>query len=202
MVKGQANASLLDTYEAERRPVALELSKRIVERQAKRFGTGPEQDRTDDQNWTLGQRYRSSAMVGADHEAVFGDRLDTRAAVGTRAPHLWLDRDGQRISTHDLFQDAFVLLTGSAGTPWQAAADAVGDRRCMPLRPWRVGSESDQVDLVDVENRWLSRYGVGVDGAVLVRPDGYVAWRSATAVDNPRSRLANAMHQILGAPTG
>ncbi|MGH3839089.1 MAG: hypothetical protein ACRDSF_25840, partial [Pseudonocardiaceae bacterium] len=44
---------------------------------------------------------------------------------GTRAPHLWLERDVARISGHDLFHDTFVLLTGSAGASWFDAATRV-----------------------------------------------------------------------------
>ncbi len=41
---------------------------------------------------------------------------------GTRAPHVWLDRDGERISTLDLFGRGFVLLAGPEGGAWHERA--------------------------------------------------------------------------------
>jgi len=156
-----------------------------------RFGEQPDGDDVDDILCTLGQRYASSAVLGPAHDGVYGRELEQRAVPGIRAPHLWLDRDGVRISVHDLFHDAFVLLTGEAGAAgWvDAAARAAGGTR-VPLRAYRVGPAGSGAELVDVEGAWASRYG---DGAVLVRPDGYVAWRSA----GPDDDLADALRTLL-----
>ncbi|MGH3586765.1 MAG: hypothetical protein ACRDQ0_10625 [Pseudonocardia sp.] len=53
------------------------------------------------------------------------------------------------------------------------------------------------VELGDVDGRFDERYGVGRDGAVLIRPDGYVAWRS-DAVADPAATLDAALGQVLG----
>ena len=50
--------------------------------------------------------------------------------------------------------------------------------------------------VVDPEDRWHALYGVA-DGAVLVRPDGHVAWRSAGAVDDPAATLRAVLHRTL-----
>jgi len=60
---GLAGDALLDTYEAERRPVALALADLTVRRQAARFSGGLDDD-IDDLVLTLGQRYRSAAILG------------------------------------------------------------------------------------------------------------------------------------------
>jgi hypothetical protein len=50
---------------------------------------------------------------------------------------------------------------------------------------------------VIAEPAWAARYGVGPDGAVVVRPDGYVAWRSAEACDDMPGELRRAMDAVL-----
>jgi len=79
------------------------------------------------------------------------------------------------VSTVDVFGRGFVLLTGPAGDGWvrdgMLAAAALG----ITLDYHRIGA-----DLSDVDGRWAEAYGVTDEGAVLVRPDGFVAWRSAT----------------------
>ncbi len=198
VLSGWAADSLLDSYEAERRPVARALADITVRRQQARFGNDPGEDDVDDTLCTLGQRYQSAAILGAPHDTVYGDKLEQRAIPGTRAPHLWLDLGGRRIAVHDLFHDGFVLLTGSAGAAWTDAATAVTSQTAVPLRAYRVGPASADVELVDVEGNWQPRYELGRAGAVLVRPDGYVAWRSDSPTEDPAASLADALHQVLG----
>lgn len=90
MIGGWAAPNLLDSYEAERWPIATELARLTEQRQARRTGSNPKDDRADDLLWTLDQRYWSDAIIVAEHDTVFGDELDLRAQAGTRAPHLWL----------------------------------------------------------------------------------------------------------------
>lgn len=198
-INGWASEGLLDTYEAERRPVARALADITVRRQQARFGEQPNEDDVDDVLCTLGQRYDSSAVVGAEHDSVYGDELEQRALPGTRAPHLWLDSDGDRITVHDLFHDAFVLLTGRDGTAWTEAAKRIAAHMAFPLRAYRVGPASTGVELIDVEGAWQARYGLGRHGAALVRPDGYVAWRHCSSAGVPAPLLTEALHRILRA---
>ncbi|MBV9847491.1 MAG: FAD-dependent monooxygenase [Kutzneria sp.] len=198
VIKGHADPSLLDSYEAERRPVARELAQLTVRRQESRFNNDePYQDDVDDTICVLGQRYRSSAVLGAEHDSVFGKKLDLRARPGERAPHVWLDKDGTRLSVHDLCHDSFVLLTGSAGTPWTVAAEKVAERTSVPLRAHRVGPASAPVDLVDVDGEWQTRFGLDADGAVLLRPDGYVAWRASNSAADTETQLSEALNRVL-----
>nr|WP_279580761.1 hypothetical protein [Fodinicola feengrottensis] len=75
---------------------------------------------------------------------------------------MWLGRDGERIAVHDLFRDTYVLLTDSDTGPLPDLS--------APVRIYRIGR-----DLIDLETQWPSRYG---SGSALIRPDGYIAWRS------------------------
>jgi 2,4-dichlorophenol 6-monooxygenase len=53
-------------------------------------------------------------------------------------------------------------------------------------------------DLFDPRLAWQQYRGIGRDGAVLVRPDRFVAWRSLGAATEPASKLAAALRRILG----
>ena len=108
VVRGLAHPSLLSTYEAERRPVGVmtveQAYARYVTRTATHLGATDHQPVRADLDVELGYLYRSDAIQVPDHDdgAVAADPRLTRARPGSRAPHMWLDRDGERISTLDL----------------------------------------------------------------------------------------------------
>jgi hypothetical protein len=55
-------------------------------------------------------------------------------------------------------------------------------------------------DLLAVDehlNALLDRYGLESSGAVLIRPDGFVGFRSATRAGDEHGALESALHQIL-----
>ncbi|MEN3537610.1 FAD-dependent monooxygenase [Microbispora sp. ZYX-F-249] len=107
---------------------------------------------------------------------------------GLRAPHVWLERAGTRLSTLDLFTGAFTLLTGPDGGEWAAAA-----AREAGLAVHRIGA-----GLRDPEDRFLAAYGITATGATLVRPDGFVAWRARELPAGPGRRLRDALTRLLG----
>ncbi|MCF2531063.1 FAD-dependent oxidoreductase [Yinghuangia soli] len=139
----------------------------------------------------LGYRYTAGAVVGADTDAPVlpeGFRPPD-GAPGTRAPHLWVRREGERVSLLDLYESRFVLLTGAgtAGQAWRHAATGLGaDIDVYGLQPDRAGiSAATAADLVtDEDADWADVHGVHPGGAVLVRPDGFVAWRSPDAASD------------------
>ena len=116
------------------------------------------------------------------------------ACPGGRAPHLWVQRDGERVSTLDAFGGGFVLLTGSDGAAWRAAAERAAAPRRVPIEVLTVGEAGD---LEAPAGRFEALYGVEPDGAVLVRPDGFVGWRAQRAGDTPAEDLDGALTTIL-----
>jgi putative polyketide hydroxylase len=115
------------------------------------------------------------------------------ARPGHRAPHVWFLVNGRRVSTTDLLGPFMLLLTGEKGEAWYAAAKEIA----MPLgivHAHRVGRGSD---LVDEESSWLEAFAVQPDGAVLIRPDGYVSWRSRTGASDSLQELSDVMKRIL-----
>jgi hypothetical protein len=101
---------------------------------------------------------------------------------------VWLERAGERLSTIDLVGDGFVLLTTKAGQPWREAAQRLG------LRTFGIGDG----EVADPEGRWTTTYGLDATGAVLVRPDGYVGWRSPAMTADPAASLGAVMTSIMG----
>lgn len=200
VLRGDAGVGLLDSYDSERRPVCAATVEQALLRTKDRPRMAQEAPAPADPRivpdsaiW-FGGRYRSSAIVGdsADDadENIWVTEPDGRP--GTRAPHVALRRSGADISTLDLFGSGFVLLTGPDGAAWQAAAAQLS----TPIEVYRIGSP----ELVDVKDQWTERYSVKSDGAVLVRPDGIVAWRATELPVQPSVALDEAVATILHSP--
>ena len=115
-----AGPGLLDSYDAERRPVG-ELTveqafTRYVTRVAPYLGTENTQPIVDDFSMEIGYRYDSPAVVlEPGSPSLHEHPRDSKGRPGARAPHVFLDRDGTRLSTLDLFGRNFVLLAGPQG---------------------------------------------------------------------------------------
>lgn len=194
-LNGWAGASLLDTYQVERRAVAEAVADDAA-RNVGGFGGRPEQ--FSNRGRVLGVSYSSSAVIpdGTDLPTVANPVIDytPTSRPGGRAPHMWLWRDGQQISALDLYDTHFVLLAGPAGAAWHLAGQQAAERLGIPLRCYAVGPAGA---LIDKTGEWPNLYGVGPDGAVLVRPDGHVAWRTEIAQANPAAELSDAFRRIL-----
>ncbi|AIV34219.1 FAD-dependent oxidoreductase [Streptomyces sp. CCM_MD2014] len=151
-------------------------------------------------NVALGYRYPQGAVVGADPATpVVPEGLDLTGAPGSRAPHLWLRRGEERLSTLDLYEDSLVLLSDAAQpTGWHEAATEVAAALRVPLKPYRVGG-TPGADLVpdDEETDWARAHGVTRGGAVLIRPDGFVAWRSPGPAPDPEAMLRQVVATVL-----
>ncbi|MBM9509878.1 FAD-dependent oxidoreductase [Actinacidiphila acididurans] len=118
-------------------------------------------------------------------------------APGTRAPHLWVERDGDRMSTLDLYERSMVLLTGERGDGWHTAAGRAAERLGVPLERYRVGT-GREADLVLQDGAdWAAAHGSGPDGAVLVRPDGFVAWRAEDSSAEPEEEITRVLRKVL-----
>jgi 2-polyprenyl-6-methoxyphenol hydroxylase-like FAD-dependent oxidoreductase len=183
-VKGVAGPGLLATYEQERRPVGRltveQAYARYVTRTATYLGATDQQPVLPDLDIELGYVYHSAAVSTEDGRPSL-DHVDPRAAharPGTRAPHLWIDDGGPPKSTLDLMGRHFVLLTGSAGDVWREAAATVTDAvPGVALAVHQLGKGGWHVR----QGSFTESHDVDEDGAVLVRPDGFVAWRAAQA---------------------
>ncbi|HET8673644.1 MAG TPA: FAD-dependent monooxygenase, partial [Thermoleophilaceae bacterium] len=120
VLDGRAGEELVNTYDAERQPVGRltieQAYTRYVLRAAPYLGTDDIQPIVDDLSLEIGHRYRSAAVEqdpSLDDDGLpYVDPRESRALPGTRAPHLWVEVGGERVSTLDLFRRNMVLLAG------------------------------------------------------------------------------------------
>jgi putative polyketide hydroxylase len=208
VLNGTASPELLATYQTERYPVGRLASEQSLVGPAVSVLTHgsddkllPAEKRVPLFSLMAGYRYRSQAVVDDDAgpsspvEIELLERPEELTGLpGTRVPHLWLQRHGERISTLDLLDGRFVLLVGPAGTPWQEAAAEVAASLGIDLVAYRLGADGD---LLDLENGWRAEMGMSAQGAVLVRPDGFVGWRTSTLPTSPERRLEQVLSSIL-----
>ncbi|MFI1357994.1 FAD-dependent oxidoreductase [Streptomyces sp. NPDC020898] len=211
---GWAGPGLLTSYDLERRPVAEATSARASSRSVEHSHPGytpgpgaggpggpggPGGRKGGILNVALAYRYPRGAVLGADPAVpVVPDGVRLTGEPGSRAPHMWLNRAGTRISTLDLYESSLVLLS-SAGTSggWHDAATDVARQLSVPLDSYRIGSGSDAELSSASDLEWAEVHGVGADGAVLVRPDGFVAWRSEGPAADPGAELRKALAALL-----
>jgi 2,4-dichlorophenol 6-monooxygenase len=151
----------------------------------------------------LGQRYRSAAVAsdGTPEPAYTRDPelyYHPTTWPGARLPHVWLGRDGRKVSTHDLAgQGRFCLLTGIAGEAWAQAAATVGEKLGIELPAYVIGPGREYIDVYE---DWARAREVGEDGCVLVRPDAHVAWRSGGLAGDPEAELGRVLAAVLARP--
>jgi putative polyketide hydroxylase len=215
VIKGFAGPGLLETYAAEREPVG----KWVVDQTLRNLlslrtaaqpdegGSGPTKSRPatpsgrpeffNELGLIFAATYESSAVIpdGSAEPQVSNPVTEYRptARPGSRAPHVWFLRNGQRVSTTDLLGPFMLLLTGEEGESWCAAAEEIAVSLGI-LRAYTVGRGGD---LIDEGSSWPEAFAVGPDGAVFIRPDGYVSWRSRTSTTDSLQELSDVLNRIL-----
>jgi 2,4-dichlorophenol 6-monooxygenase len=241
VLRGQADQRLLDTYSAERAPVAERIVRRanrssrefvrffevlglldatteeeMVAAIEERKANTPEGaakraalvDAMELKNYEfnalgvdLGQHYQSAAVV-ADGSSLPAPGRDPdlyyemSTVPGAHLPHAWVGDTMRKVAMMDLVPyHRFTLVTGIAGEAWAAVADKVAHEFGVPLGTVVIGPGRDVTDLY---YDWAKLREVDESGALLVRPDKHIAWRSMTMPEDPEGALRTAMRQILG----
>ena len=213
VLKGMADESLLDTYEAERKPVATSNAFWSV-KNARRMWSIEESTKTKDydviqafakeqeqhlcsEGRALGFSYASKGIISDDtSDAVFSSQnYKPNTRPGSRAPHLWLSKNGNKLSTLDLFKTRFTLLTDISGSAWLEAIEGLDESIKPYIQCFTLGEGGDFKRLSN--DGGLSQYGLSKGGAILVRPDGHIAWRSQTNGQNSAQKLDAVINSIL-----
>lgn len=207
VLRGTAGPRLLDTYTAERRPVAgrtvdESLANALITfhmmegHLSMREAIEQQAGRRSSEGLVLGFHYDSAAVVGDGTPAPTpADPYRTyvpTARPGHRAPHVWLDGQDGTVSTLDLLGPRFTLLT-PAGGGWPQPAKEAAHRLGVELSVIEI-SDNGSAPLRSAT--WAREYGLGPTGAVLVRPDGHVGWRRPTGQPS-QAGLAAALGTIL-----
>jgi putative polyketide hydroxylase len=212
-VHGMAGWPLVETYHRERRGIAEQITRQSLQNSINvarinaaavaggESGLSTEEIVTESRRYgnhlgvEFGAAYSSSAVVpdGTNPPAVddsYADYIQT-ATPGCRAPHVWLGRPDAELSTLDLIGTAFTLLAASNGDAWCTAAAEASRDLGIRIDSYVVGGPG----LRD-RGGFGQAYGLQSDGAALVRPDGHVAWRSATGPATS-TQLQAVLAQIL-----
>ncbi|CAM5740927.1 FAD-dependent monooxygenase [Mycolicibacterium aubagnense] len=193
VLHGQAGPELLATYHDERHPVGAFSSRQSL--------TGPVLDlldigsyprlETDDEQpmfaLLVGYQYQSAAVVSDTAPTGASPALVTelRGQAGTRIPHVWLQRGC--VSTLDLVGTGFTLLTADGSDTWATAA-----------------TETVVVQIISADDRsaWLAATGLQPSGALLVRPDAFIAWRTETLPSDPAAELSQVLQTVMAGGAG
>lgn len=247
VLAGHAGEELLDSYDAERRPVGKAVVDRAilnlrnmgaaVEVLGLRRGQSPEEAwaslddlasdaegaaerrkalaeavalqhyRSNAHGVELGQRYSSNAVVddGTPFPAPTRDPdlyYHPTSHPGGHLPHAWVEHNRHRVSTLDLAgRGRFSLIVGIGGAPWAKAAEVVSAELGIELPVFSVGYRCEHDDVL---GEWEAIREIDDRGALLVRPDRFIAWRSAGRPENPEAALRSAVRQALslGGHTG
>ena len=204
VVSGRAPPQLLSTYEAERKPVAWFAAEHsMIGPGGTPLENAPMAATRSEFFPIAGYRYRSGAVLGEDggdrraetayHGVALLDHEELTGVPGTRMPHLWLERGSRRISSLDLVDGGFVLLTGHDGGEWCKAASRVAASVGMGIAAYRIG-----VDLPLRGDDRSGHLGISSSGCILVRPDGFVAWRQYRGrTTGHETLLGHAMNRLL-----
>jgi putative polyketide hydroxylase len=219
VLHGWSQPSLLETYDEERRPIAHANTEFSVtngsrwaatqqaiisgDRAAVAKALKEQVKHLDSVGQDLGFYYASGAIIGDDTHAPTVDSqiYVPNARPGARAPHIWLRQiaPGSRvISTLDLFEREFILLTGPKDGEWRPAARQVAAELGIPLSSFAIGRGGD---FESESDDWGHLYGLDAGGAVLVRPDGHVAWRSRRQPVDLLSAIRSALVTCSGTKT-
>jgi 2-polyprenyl-6-methoxyphenol hydroxylase-like FAD-dependent oxidoreductase len=212
VLKGQAPEPLLDSYEAERRPVALrntDFARRFADsiglyrpspaieadgpagdaarRRAGDYLVGHARSEFNIPGFTLGARYHDSPVIARDPAPSPPDLPTVYVPTGKpggRAPHVWLP-DGR--SLYDLFGFEWTLLCLGASPSATAS---------FPAAAAAAGIDLKIVSCDDAEARDLYESDL-----VLIRPDQVVAWRRTQSPLDAADVLSLAIgHADIGVP--
>jgi 2-polyprenyl-6-methoxyphenol hydroxylase-like FAD-dependent oxidoreductase len=185
VVKGASPESFLDTYHAERHPVAA----RVLRNAMASIVFRREDDRTKALRDTIAEllgmdepRRRFAAMMsGLD---IHYDLGEGHPLLGRRMPDLDLVTENGPLRVFSLLHAARPVLLN------------LGEPGAFDVTPW-----ADRVKVIDAKyvGPWElpALGGVTAPAAVLIRPDGYVAWVG----DLTQLRLADALTTWFGLPT-
>jgi len=220
-LRGKAGRQLLETYTSERRPYAEWVAEQTFHnaRQVEKIalitrGLAPatitpaevmrETRRYGNQlGIELGSIYESRAIVPDDTrppevDDAYTDYVPT-ARPGHRAPHVWLKQEADTLSTLNLFGPEFTVLVGADDGSWSQTVLSMRAEHGLDIGYYKIGKGGQYADANPTANGsdFLQKYSLESSGAVLVRPDGYVAWRCKKYNDDAPLQLRDALTRIL-----
>lgn len=246
VLHNKADASLLDTYESERRPIGIRNSdwaffsfsnmnvlsagvgaipgaKEFNQQRFAQLFEDSERGRsalhhlrrvlkTQNVEYSahdieLGFSYNNGVLVSDGTAAPVSDPegqvYNPTTRPGHRLPHAWVVQNGAMVSTHDLIKSDgadFVLLTDEDGNKWVEAAEKISQETNVKVATAQIRARDVTKPkglYLDHSDSWVQLKGVQSGGAVLVRPDNFVAWRTVQMGENPEEELSHALEELM-----
>ncbi|KAF4999951.1 hypothetical protein FDECE_11353 [Fusarium decemcellulare] len=149
----------------------------------------------------LGHRYADSCAVVYDGTPFPPHQRDpvlfyeATTHPGAYVPHAWIELEKKRISILDIFEHGkFGLVVGVGGNPWEEAATTVSQELGIELPVYFVGQRCTYNDVL---GEWANRREITDRGALLVRPDRHIAYRSVDRPQDPTATLRSVLKQVL-----
>lgn len=246
VLSGTASDSLLDSYESERRQIALHNVEHALRNAGRHAPIGSamglRKGMTAEQGWAElavwasatpeGERRRLATTAAVRRNAENYSQLNIEAGFcyekgaiipdgtpppdnahsptdfvpsarpGQHIPHVWLwAQDGTANSTSDLVapEGLTLFVDVSHASDWQRAARTAAVQTGCPLDTVVINGP----DTADRARNWPRVSGVDSSGAVLVRPDRHVAWRTFWAPSDQVVTLTQVINRLMkdGAPS-
>ncbi|KAL8736977.1 MAG: hypothetical protein Q9181_002145 [Wetmoreana brouardii] len=213
VLKGQASKALLETYDVERIPVGRAAAEASANAADEKGIILTKMSLTVLVGWLRRIRLLSGHGYGyASHTICLEETsplggltwrpwtlpslfLSIDGRPGNRAPHLWVELQGRRVSTLDLCGKGFVLLAGAEGALWLEAAQKVSYVLGINVAAYCAGPEGDLISSANGDLE--AAVGISPQGAIVVRPDGFVVWRQRRQSSDCEAELERAMRQTL-----
>lgn len=212
VVNNHSHPDILQTYDSERRPISWLRHQQTFARpdyanEAGNSGAAGDGTIFDDNAMEIGQLYRSAAtLASSDLDLPKIEKLPAAAKpdqwngqVGTRAPHIWIQKKNMptnNLSTLDLFGNTWILLSAGDHTTWANATNSFKQK--FPKFPFEhlcLGTDVIPVEGKSTLASLCGAFGLS-EGAVLVRPDGYIGWKAERIPMEPEFSFVDVMKKV------
>ena len=147
----------------------------------------------------IGYSYEQGAIIPDGTDLVVPEDKVTQyipsARPGVRFPHIDFQKNTVPTSSHDLFDYRFfTLFIRTKGTHWEVALAKLPTTIQQKTKVVRIAELGLSETVFD---QLIALCEIDDTGALLIRPDGHVAWRAKTLKENPTEELQQVFQHFF-----